>query len=316
MEISAPSSSRQSAAGGGAGSSTARQTAPARSILITSTGASCEYHGDRLGEYLLQDETHNGSVSYKQRDTFDRDDCNYLYRLSEGTWAISPTLGASSDYYLDNPANTPTLPLSGWRCRRRGCGKWRDDPWLTISTTVSPPACTAITISAGPKVTTALPDYLGVFTPTGQYYRGRPLYRNNEGKYLSMRDSYVGWRVGDEANTWPWYYNPGHISSRSSVGSPCPADPRNCYNNRENVKSWRYRWSKRDWSDGDIVVTCTDHEESLDCRVVKHFQSEEEAECTKKSFLSEEGSFEPRRSSVPTEGAGPRESKINSWIIE
>ena len=47
-------------------------------------------------------------------------------------------------------------------------------------------------------------------------------------------------------------------------------------------------------------------------RVVKHFRCEHEEECSKKSFLSEEGSFEPRRSSSPSEGARPRESEINS----
>ena len=112
--MSSSSSSPPAAAGGGAGSSTARETTAARSILITSTGPSCESQGDALGEYLLQDETHNGSVSYKQRHTVDSDSgCYYLYRRSDGTWAISLLLGDTSAY-LHNPANTPTLPLFGW----------------------------------------------------------------------------------------------------------------------------------------------------------------------------------------------------------
>ena len=48
-------------------------------------------------------------------------------------------------------------------------------------------------------------------------------------------------------------------------------------------------------------------------RVVKHFRCEHEEECTKKGagLLSEEGVLDPRRSSEPTEGVRPRESKIN-----
>ena len=49
-------------------------------------------------------------------------------------------------------------------------------------------------------------------------------------------------------------------------------------------------------------------------RVVKHFRCEHEEECNKKgaTFLSEAGSSEPRRSSLPTEEDKSRESKINS----
>ena len=100
--MSSPTSSLPAAAGGGAGSSTDRETAPARSILITSSGPSCEYRGGALGEYLLH-ETYNGSVSYRQRHTVDSDGRYFLYRLSDGTWAISLILGGPS-YYLRNPA--------------------------------------------------------------------------------------------------------------------------------------------------------------------------------------------------------------------
>ena len=156
--MSSSTSSLPAAAAGGAGSSTDGETAPARSILITSSGPTCEHQGSRLGEYLLH-ETYNGSVSYRQRHTVDSGSCQYLYRLSDGTWTISPTLGGSRYCSLHNPANSPTLPLSGWRCDVGGVDEWEDDPSLTISPNVSPPACTAVTISAGLEVTTAVPDY-------------------------------------------------------------------------------------------------------------------------------------------------------------
>ena len=301
------------------------ETAPARSILITSTGPSCDYRCYTLGEYLLNHERCNGSVSYRQRHTTDGSlfvgnlphgcteeelveifskfgkindvrifvrafDPNYgfigfadvesaekalsakpillygvhrldvkiwkwwkmtqsdssgpsgfsaldrqtgscyLYRIIDGTWAISPALGASDYYYLYNPANTPTLPLSGWRCNLGG-GAMKDDPFLTISAAESPPACTVVTISAGPEGTTVLPDYLGDFTPTGKYRLGRPVYRNNKGKYLN---AVAGWKVGDGENTDTHYR-----VTPFSTGSPCPADPRK-----------EYLWS----------VSCEDHD--------------------------------------------------------
>ena len=113
---------------------TVSETDPAERLLITSTGPSCEYWGEVLGEYLL-DKT--SSTTYRQRHDYDSDMCYYLYRHKDGEWRISRTLGGSFRL-LYNPSKTPRLPLSGWRCATYD-GSWVDDPLLSISTEIPPP---------------------------------------------------------------------------------------------------------------------------------------------------------------------------------
>ena len=231
---------------------------PARSILITSTEQTCEAQGNTLGEYLLNN-TFSDSISYRQRHTVGSPYCQLdqiqTPNSTATAWIIS--MSGVGIPLLYNQANTSKLPLSGWFCSLVLGDEWKADRSLSISVAESPPACTAIAISAGPEVTRAVPDYLGDFTPTGQYSMGRPVFTNNKGKYLSMRNTDHGWCVSDGVNNWHGIVSP------SSTGSPCPADPRNSYSTRYNQKSWLY-WRRSGDLEGDIVVTCKDHDWNLD----------------------------------------------------
>ena len=86
---------------------------------------------------------------------------------------------------------------------------------------LSPPL--TITLQAEGELATLFPHHLGTFSKTNQWSRGRPVFRNQEGKLLYY---WARWRVGDtsdgrgdiqcceSAGLWPaqaaeWRYEEG-----------------------------------------------------------------------------------------------------------
>ena len=48
-------------------------------VFLTSEGAAAEWQGDRLGQFLLMAELHEGAACYRQRHTV-TGDVRYIYR--------------------------------------------------------------------------------------------------------------------------------------------------------------------------------------------------------------------------------------------
>ena len=102
-------------------------------------------------------------------------------------WRAGINLGSSdaSKYGLYHPPteDSDTPPRDGWQYRDDG--EYPDDPSLLITPGPLSPL-KSITVQASGDV--VYPDCLGTFTLTDQWRRGRPVYRNEKGKYLSYSD--------------------------------------------------------------------------------------------------------------------------------
>ena len=85
-------------------------------LLVTSSGPSAEYPGDRLGIYKKAG-THNNCPYYKQEDTVRSDGKEMvIYRRKEGGWAVGT--GLDGPRSLENTSKTESVPLTmdilGW----------------------------------------------------------------------------------------------------------------------------------------------------------------------------------------------------------
>ena len=80
------------------------------------------------------------------------------------------------------------------------------------------------------------PKYLGTFEATGEEYEGKPVYKNNDGRYL-YRHSDGTWRTG---------YGIGASGIIKSVvdTAECPV----------SINQWQY--SDVGWHSADITVEC------------------------------------------------------------
>ena len=77
--------------------------------MLSSTGPSAEYRGDRLGvfDYVQQ---YNNSPAYRQRHTVAGTPC-FLYREDHGDWRVGEKLDGSSRYLL-NRTSSETVPIA------------------------------------------------------------------------------------------------------------------------------------------------------------------------------------------------------------
>ena len=109
--------------------------------VLSSTGPSAEYHGDKLGvfEYLQK---YNDSPAYKQRHTVAGTQPYYLYRDDRGDWRVGKELGRLTRA-LKNSTRSDSVPTNNWLYADGG---WKSDPELTM-TSSHPSVCGVITIS-------------------------------------------------------------------------------------------------------------------------------------------------------------------------
>ena len=224
-------------------------------LLVTSTGDSPDYFGSYMGLYQLIQQ-HNQSPAYKQvKHNIIGTRAAYIYKSDSGNWFAGKELGASSGG-LRNTNSSPAPPRSGWQYGDDD-GEWVSDPDLTVMTIsdTSTLICPVINIRASGAAARKVPDYLGEFTITSQYSAGRPVWRNNRGKYLRVPAGKTTWGVVDNVEI-----NGAGIRSGVAPGL-CPASARSRYSKRFNINSWQY--SDNGWHDGDITVTCSD--QNIDC---------------------------------------------------
>ena len=218
-------------------------------LLVTSTGAAAEYAGDSMGVFLLAGE-HNNRPYYRQKHTVDTEGAWFLYCYENGNWYVSDILGENAGS-LKNTTKTASVPTSGWQYIG---GRWHHDLALTVTplSDLSSATCSSITISAKGEAARKVPDYLGTFTPTGDYSCGRQVFSSDRGRYLMVKAGWNSWYV-QRSVTAPAAY----IESGCSPGM-CPAHPRARHSDRLSRKSWQYKangW----WQESDINVTCATH---------------------------------------------------------
>ena len=220
-------------------------------LLVTSAGDAPNWHADYMGLYQVMSVNYNSAPAYRQVHNVIATKSYYLYKYDTGAWHVSDELGDSGGG-LFNSNTSPAPPRSGWQYWEVNIGEDRADPNLSIVTIsdTSTRICPIINISARGAAARKVPDYLGRFTITNQFSAGRPVYRNNRGKYLRVLPGTPDWSVSDNVVT-----DDQRIWSGAAAGL-CPASDRSRYNKRRNINSWQY-WDNG-WRDGDITVTCTD----------------------------------------------------------
>ena len=218
-------------------------------LLVTSTGDAPDHWGSYMGLYQLIQQ-YNQSPAYRQVHNIIGTKAAYIYKSDSGNWLANHELGDSSGG-LRNTNSSPAPPRSGWQYARSG--EFVSDPDLTVVTIsdTSTLICPVINIQASGEADRKVPDYLGQFTITSQFSAGRPVWRNNKGKYLSVHPDKVNWRVTNNVED-----TAAGIQSGVAPGL-CPASARSRYNKRFNINSWKY-WDGDEFRDGDITVTCSD----------------------------------------------------------
>ena len=212
-------------------------------VVLTSTGPSAEWCGDRLGvfEYLQQ---HNNCPAYRQRHTVANTQPQYLYKSDVGAWCVGSVLGESSSLGLLNRTKSDTVPSTNWLYYD---GKdWSSDPMLTVSTSL-PSVCPAIKISLHGAAARAQPWCGGEFRHAGDWSAGHPVYSNGH-MYLCVGPGRTSWAVRPSPDSKDAGLQSGSVTW-------CPADDRAAINDRLNRSSWQYGDSG--WHDGDIRITRT-----------------------------------------------------------
>ena len=103
------------------------------------------------------------------------------------------------------------------------------------SSLFSPGCCKSVTLSAT-GAANAWPAHLGSYVATGEEYEGKPVYKNNDGRYL-YRHSDGTWRTGYGIGA------SGIIKSAVDTAE-CP----------ESINQWQY--ADVGWHSADITVEC------------------------------------------------------------
>merc|ERR1712038_1778086 len=167
-------------------------------VLVRSTGAAAEHQGDCMGVFLLAGE-HNNRPYYRQKHTLNTQGARFLYSHENGNWYVGKTLGASSGRGLKNTTQTASVPTSGWQYGDADSNTWLHDPALTVTplSALSSATCSSITISAKGEAARKVADYLGTFTPTGNYSCGRQVFSSDRGRYLMVPAGWSSWYVQD-----------------------------------------------------------------------------------------------------------------------
>ena len=183
-----------------------------------------------LGQYVYDQEKNY----YKQSTTVLDSDPRYLYRSqSDGYWYVGDDIYKNEGYFK-SVNKDDTLPLIGWQFWNDSTSSWQEDITLTITGARS--QCIAYNVIGQGSVSEEWPSYFGQFVITNDWFNGRPVYKNTNGKVLCVDGSYGDWNIGEDYedyNIW-------------SVDLPMYPD---------RVKSWMF-YDGTSEQPADISVIC------------------------------------------------------------
>ena len=162
-----------------------------RKLVISSRGPVAEFPKGcprALGQYQYSGwHRHNRAPFYIKTDDSGLAPLMFLYRDAQRAWRAGEVLGSTDDCHLYHPPteeDMDTPPLDGWLFRGV-----EDHELLQVDTTLvitrgpmHPPQ--TILIEATGEVAALYPRHLGTFTMTDEWYNGRPVYKNEDGKIL------------------------------------------------------------------------------------------------------------------------------------
>ena len=214
---------------------------PENFLTLHSTGPSGEHQGSSLGQYVLYGE-HNGAPLYRQRDTVEGGESLYLYRATNGMWAVG--LDLEGEVGISSTLESDSVPSEGWECYDGG--QWLQDPGLTVTRGPLSP-CDSVKLELRGEALQSQSHCGGVYLPTGDWSAGHPVFKHSlRERYLSV--GWRGWRV-----TMALASRCSILDSRATAW--CPADPRAS----RSLWSGRYSWIHSD-QEGDVILQCGGHD--------------------------------------------------------
>ena len=203
-------------------------------VVIASTGGAAQHQGGVLGQFEYDQEKGHYIQCCSESEAKNYKPV-YLYPDNDDKWWVSHTPGESRGK-LYNPTPSKSLPTSGWKYSNNGA--FHDDPSLTITRGPLPPLPRQFTVTATGAAAEKWPSYLGVFTRTERWWRGRPVFVNTQGQLLHHGGGDYGWVIGRK------------LGIRVLRGSQS-------YHNPASERSWRY-WTGSEYKPASVTVTGSD----------------------------------------------------------
>ena len=210
-------------------------------MWISSTGGAAQHRGGLLGQYeYLVDKGYYVQSSTEQSNG--KYQAVYLYPLNDDKWHVGPTPGKKGWMYSNSPSKTPCTGDWWWystNTNSRGDGEnWKKDNGLSITHGPLPPMPGQCTLTALGAVAKMYPSYLGLFTKTERWWRGKPVYVNTKGALLYHGSNDDGWGIS-------FFLFDSKLKGSRGYLSPDDED------------SWRY-WTGSQWIPAaSVTVKCS-----------------------------------------------------------
>ena len=165
-------------------------------FVLTGTGEVAEYQGHALGLY-----TFNNNTGYFVQEGGDY----YLVKDRVG-WFTFPRISGCFDrtddfsciaFYV---ANLKTVNLRGETWSFGKDKTWIEDKSIKFTpfTNTSCLLCNTVHLSSSGPAMQERPEFFGTFERTSAYSAGRPVYKNQQGKFLMMMNEYTTFSVWDD----------------------------------------------------------------------------------------------------------------------
>ena len=121
--------------------------------------------------------------------------------------------------------------------------------------------CKAFILNSTGSAIQTRPAYFGTFEKTSTFSAGRPVYKNNKGKFLMMKNEYTSFSVWDDVKrrvTAGKGEDEGNRGLRSGSGPTCVTDGDGSIPGRQ-TQGWQYRTKLGEWVlDVTISVKCVE----------------------------------------------------------
>ena len=204
--------------------------------MISSTGGAAQHRGGLLGQYeYLVDKGYYVQSSTEQSN--EKYVAVYLYPDKDDLWHVgpSPTKERGWLYY---PSSSKTPPTGGYWWCYPDTGASLKTNGLSITHGPLPPLPGQCTLTASGAAAKKYSSFLGVFTRTERWWRGRPVYVNTEGRLLYH---------GADDDGWGFSFFLDDSKLKGSRGYLSPDDEDN----------WRY-WTGSEWIPAaSLTVKCS-----------------------------------------------------------
>eukprot|EP00092_Neocalanus_flemingeri_P023660 GFUD01025662.1.p1 GENE.GFUD01025662.1~~GFUD01025662.1.p1 ORF type:complete len:380 (-),score=92.13 GFUD01025662.1:97-1167(-) len=226
--------------------------------VLSSTGPATRYQGHGLGLYTYNTDTH-----YYEQEGGDY----YLQQDHDGLWYTFPNIvGCNREQktysciaYWVATFKTGTEDLAGkeWSFGRDLVWTKDDSIEFIPLTSSSCLQCSSILLTSTGPASKEQPDYLGTFNKVpSSFSAGRPVYKNEAGKFLMIKNEYTTFSVWDDMERRVRAGKDG--GDEGARGLRSMSGP-TCVTNLGEGHEWQYSDGKGGWIDDEsVLVSCQD----------------------------------------------------------